>query len=125
MEFLFISAFIALVWWGATSDMVASDDVADLKLKLKVVKDAKEAGWDAAFRLDAKYDVLLHEYNELVRRINRHGGESLFDDKNSYTSEQFSEDELVQMLKLCHPDRHDNNATSTQITQKILELRKQ
>lgn len=40
------------------------------------------------------------------------------------SSSQFSEEELKQLIRLCHPDKHGGSAAATKITQKLLALRR-
>jgi hypothetical protein len=37
---------------------------------------------------------------------------------------QFSPQELTQLLRLCHPDRHGNSALSNEITRRIIDIRR-
>lgn len=36
----------------------------------------------------------------------------------------FSPDEIDTMIRLCHPDKHNNSQASNRITAKLLEMRK-
>lgn len=69
-----------------------------------------------------KYDYLHGEWNTLVNRINAKGGESFLDSEPK--SSQFDKGEIKQLLFLCHPDKHGDNPRATEITKKLLELRK-
>lgn len=70
-------------------------------------------------RLD--YMKLQLEWNELVRRINLKGGEAFL---NGDTKNQFTQEEIKALIRLCHPDRHNGSEASIKITQKLLKLRK-
>ena len=68
-----------------------------------------------------QYAQMLAKYNELVKRINRHGGEDLFRGKPE--SNQFSKEEINKMIALCHPDKHNGKKTANDITRRLLEFR--
>lgn len=68
------------------------------------------------------YSDLVRQYNTLVDRINRLGGEEFLQSTPQET--QFSPEELNKLLRLCHPDKHKGSAKATELTQKILKLRK-
>lgn len=68
-----------------------------------------------------KFQELLRLYNNLIDRINQHGGESLFSGNNKNI--QFSESELRDILILCHPDKHCNSSRAHNITTKVNQLR--
>ena len=67
-----------------------------------------------------KRSIAVEEYNALVKRINEHGGEVLFCNR---VNSQFNDVEINQLLRLCHPDRHANSKTATEMTQKLLSIR--
>ena len=66
------------------------------------------------------YAALLSIYNALVRKINQHGGSSLF---HLRPNNQFTEEELKTIFILCHPDKHEGSVKSTEMTQRIGEVR--
>lgn len=72
---------------------------------------------------DAIYEFrkLVKQWNELVDRINEKGGEEFLN--SSPKSNQFTKQEIDSMIRLCHPDRHDNSRISNEITQKLLKMR--
>jgi hypothetical protein len=77
---------------------------------------------DLQQRLNAK----IEEWNELVGRINRRGGESFLTygvTIDKIPAPQFTPDELKTLLLLCHPDKHGGKDSAVRITQKLLELR--
>lgn len=38
---------------------------------------------------------------------------------------QFTQEEIATLIRLCHPDKHNNSTTSNNITQRLLQLRKE
>ena len=40
------------------------------------------------------------------------------------TNNQFTEKEIKQLISLCHPDKHGNSKSSSEITKKLLDMRK-
>ena len=85
------------------------DDNYLLIIKLNRLKDGYK-------EVVSEYDALIDKYNLLVRKYNSSRGQ-----KNDT---QFSKDELQDLLRLCHPDKHNNSEKATKVTQKILELRR-
>lgn len=80
---------------------------------------------------DAENDkeALLAKWNNLVEQINKKGGQAflkrgVLPEKVPQPVTQFSQDEIKKLLLLCHPDRHDGKAMATELTQKLLKLRK-
>jgi hypothetical protein len=72
--------------------------------------------------LERKHDILRDEWNSLVRRVNGKGGEQFLDGSNDRP--QFDKGEIKQLLFLCHPDKHHDNPKATEITRKLLDMRK-
>ena len=82
----------------------------------------------AAYRIaeqeKLKFNAMLTQWNELVRRINAHGGEAIFSPRQVVvTQSPFSKDEFRKLLALCHPDKHDGKPIAVEMTQKLLEIR--
>lgn len=70
---------------------------------------------------DSEYEGvvrLLNNWNELVRRINDKGGEAFLQG-----AILLSKDDLSAMIRLCHPDKHNNSETANRITKILLEMR--
>ena len=40
------------------------------------------------------------------------------------TPTQFNSEEIKSLIRLCHPDKHNNSDTATRMTQKLLGMRK-
>lgn len=70
--------------------------------------------------------LLTRQWNELVGKINKRGGEEFLDKAvlPSKLPQQFTQDEIEAMIRLCHPDKHNNSTAATTATQKLLALRK-
>ena len=71
-------------------------------------------------KLHYQFRRLLGKWNDLVENINRKGGEEFL---NSEMKSQFSKEEIAILIRLCHPDRHNNSTNSTEITKKLLVMR--
>jgi hypothetical protein len=61
-------------------------------------------GWKEA------YENVLRERNELVNRI------------NSGEFSPLTEDDARRIIRLCHPDKHNNSKASNEITAKLLGI---
>jgi hypothetical protein len=62
-------------------------------------------------------------WNELVERINAKGGEDFLDNAVLNPPSQFTQEDVNRLIRLCHPDRHNNSDVSNEITKKLLQLR--
>jgi hypothetical protein len=72
-----------------------------------------------------QYNSLRKEWNTLVNRINKLGGEQFLEQSaESSQSTQFTDQELKRLVQLCHPDKHGNSQLSVEMTQKLNRLRK-
>ena len=63
------------------------------------------------------YAKLVKRWNGLVDEINAKGGIAAL-------GQQVSQSEIRMMIKLCHPDKHNNSADATLMTQTLLKMRK-
>lgn len=68
-----------------------------------------------------KYTKLLSKWNDLVTKINDHGGDAIFDWKPAST--QFDKEDINRLLMLCHPDKHGGKEMATKMTAKLIKLR--
>lgn len=73
-------------------------------------------------RYKQKYQNLLKEWNELVERINKHGGDAIF--HKARPNNQLDAAEIDKLINLCHPDKHNGKPMATEMTQKLLQLKK-
>lgn len=69
----------------------------------------------------AEHGALLKRWNALVNRLNAHGGEAVF--TRAASTPQFTKEEVQQLIRLCHPDKHQNSTASNQMTAKLLALK--
>jgi hypothetical protein len=83
----------------------------------KAVDEAKRWHEDAK-TCAHKYEQLLAQWNSLIREINSKGGEEFLN-----STPQFTDDELKQLIMLCHPDKHDGKRSAVEMTQKLNNLR--
>ena len=74
-----------------------------------------------------KYMQLLQDYNALVGRINRLGGEEFLRKARipgaHAPNGQFSKAEIKSLISLCHPDKHQGKDSAVRITQKLLRMK--
>ena len=83
----------------------------------KTYKKALEEKW----KLELEYAILLKQWNELIDRINAKGGEVFLQGSQS---EQFTKQEVNQLIFLLHPDKHDGSKVAGELTAKLLTMRK-
>lgn len=67
-----------------------------------------------------RWNQLTAQWNTLVNQVNAKGGPSFL--RNEST--QFNKQEIRDLIKLCHPDRHDGSELAQVMTRKLLQLRK-
>lgn len=75
-----------------------------------------------ALNYQIKYNQAIRDWNALVQRINKLGGED-FLKRGERKSTQFTEEEITKLINLCHPDKHDGKPMATEMTQKLLSLK--
>lgn len=76
-----------------------------------------------------RYNALLAQWNALVGKINAKGGESFLNGAPApppvkTTKLQFTQEEVMTMVRLCHPDKHGGDRAANDITARLLDLRK-
>lgn len=80
-----------------------------------ITKDRDE--WEATARYYFTLQIQLkNKIEELTDAIDQISGQPQV--------RQFSAEEINQLIRLCHPDKHNNSKSSTEITQKLLQMRK-
>lgn len=62
--------------------------------------------------------ILLKKYNDLVEIINMKGGQEFLDQ-----GQIISDVQLDRLIRLCHPDKHDNSDAATKATQWLLNIK--
>lgn len=75
--------------------------------------------------LTLRLNFLQEEWNTLVRRINKKGGEQFLNEARMGAPSPFTEEEMRKLLILCHPDKHGGKALAEEMTARILDLRKE
>ncbi len=70
-----------------------------------------------------EYQALLSRWNTLVGRINKHGGEAIFNRTEKKATPQFNAEEIRSLIQLVHPDKHDGKESAVRLTQKLLKLK--
>ena len=71
---------------------------------------------------NTELQTLTMKWNGLVNRINALGGEQFLQSTNRNGSSQFSREEIKQLVRLCHPDKHNGSKTASAITAKLLTM---
>lgn len=66
------------------------------------------------------YFLLLDQWNILIEKINARGGTTFLETGNGV----FTQDEINTLINLCHPDKHGGKKSATDMTQKLLSLRR-
>lgn len=69
------------------------------------------------------YSNLVDNWNDLVERINKKGGEDFLNSNPPLSQSQFTKDEIRQLLQLCHPDKHDGKELAVNMTKRLLQIR--
>ena len=113
-------------------DLKKALEERDLYQRMYLTRLAEDnSSYDAVFSLklkletaNRKYEYLVDTHNALVKRINKLGGQDFLLRAERGENSQFSSDEISQLIKLCHPDKHNCSQTATAITQKLLSMRK-
>lgn len=96
-----------------------------------VFSSAYESMKDRAERAELAYWVLLdkhnkrvEEWNDLVGFVNKFGGRKGIRNMKKSQDSEFSKEDIQRLLMLCHPDKHDGKQMATDITVKLLKLKK-
>ena len=76
----------------------------------------QEKGWKAAYK--AIYLDLKRDWNNLIEELNSKGGQEFLD-----KAVLFSDKEINTLIRLCHPDKHNQSTASNDITAKLLKIR--
>lgn len=69
-------------------------------------------------RLQRQHAALIDQWNTLVERVNKKGGEDFL--KKGVV---ISLDEVRSLITLCHPDKHGGKESATRMTQRLIEIR--
>lgn len=90
-------------------------------------KEAEIASIEAKMHItQMKHSALLKEWNALINRINQKGGRDFLNNGviPSKTTSGLSQEDIKRLLQLCHPDKHDGKQMASEMTAKLLALRK-
>lgn len=73
----------------------------------------------------SKYQALLAELRAALR-INNELAKIVVDLRRRLDARQpqFSPDEIEQLIRLCHPDKHNNSVAANSVTAKLMRMRK-
>lgn len=99
-----------------------SGEFKKLKAQIGMLESERDS-WRAQFL------SLRVQWDELVVRINKKGGEdflrhgSIYPTNPTIAVTQFTDAELKKLLMLCHPDKHDGKPLAVEMTQKLNALR--
>lgn len=66
---------------------------------------------------------LRRKWNDLVDQINQKGGEDFLKRATIGGKQQFSQDDIFNLIKLCHPDKHGNSELANEMTKKLFAMR--
>lgn len=86
---------------------------ADASCKLAELRYSQALATAAEYR--RKYMELLNSTNITIDRLHRL--------LRANPAPQFNADEIARLVRLCHPDRHNNSEASVKMTQKLMSLR--
>ena len=70
-----------------------------------------------------KYNGHVDRFNANYHRINELNDIIRAQANGKVKSAQFTTDEINQLIRLCHPDKHHGSATANRITKKLLTMR--
>lgn len=87
----------------------------------------RQSKYDTALRqvtiAELRLSALQDQWNSLICRINKKGGEPFLRKATLTPAIPLNEGEIVKLIQLCHPDKHDGKPMATEMTQKLLELK--
>jgi len=86
-----------------------------------VLKSKYDALMRNAIETEIRFNQLLKQWNDLVSEINKKGGRE-FLDRN--LEPPLENEDIKKLLVLCHPDKHNGKEIATEMTKKLLRMRK-
>lgn len=90
-----------------------------------VLKKTYDAMVQRAHIAESAFGQLNRKWNKLVRRINEKGGEDFLERGRIHPpASQFTQEEIIKLIHLCHPDKHGGKEMATVMTQKLLKMKK-
>lgn len=109
-------------------------EIAGLYNKMNTIRLEKMAAIDLATQYRRKYEYLQREHNELIRLINRKGGQEFLDSNladNRRSARMgafgnpvspFTKAELKILMTLVHPDKHGNGAHGKKASEMFIKI---
>lgn len=75
--------------------------------------------------LDEANDRLIEKWNAVCKEINAKGGDAFLKHGvlPSEVPSPFDQTTINKLIRLCHPDKHNNSPVSTEMTQLLLSMR--
>ena len=101
-------------------------DLAVARLQLALDKEMQARKNPESVSIDAELHAsLLRENESLKATVQQLKSELRVSRKRSSGSAgtALSQEQVIALIKLCHPDKHQNNEQSTEVTKWLLELR--
>lgn len=89
-----------------------------------VTKARYERMYARALAAELQLAALTDKWAKLVTTINKKGGQEFLDTAVIPKASPLSKEDIAKLLTLCHPDKHDGKPIATEMTQKLLSLRK-
>lgn len=87
----------------------------------------RQSKYDDVYRratiAELRLSALQDKWNSLIRQINKKGGEQFLSNATLTPAVPLNESEIVKLIQLCHPDKHDGKPMATEMTQKLLQLK--
>lgn len=89
-------------------------------------KKVKQEALAEVLKLRLELLTLATNWGKLVAEVNKKGGQDFLNRgiipgksvPNSFTKEEF-----LQLIKFCHPDKHDGDPEANELTRKLLVMR--
>lgn len=90
------------------------------ELKLKV-----DLWVDRYNDIAVRHNKLVNKWDKLVKLINSKGGQQFLDHAtiDDQQTSQFTKEDIQSLIRLCHPDKHNNSVAATRMTQLLLKMR--
>lgn len=93
----------------------------------KVLETARKTKYQLEILL-GQYHALLQQYNNMVHRINKLGGEEFLNKAKIPNvvvkqEKQFDAEEIKRLIQLCHPDKHNGKPMAVEMTARLVKMR--
>lgn len=90
-------------------------------------KKVKQEALAEVLKLRLELLTLTAKWGKLVDQINAKGGQDFLNRgviPGKSVPNSFTEEELLQLIKLCHPDKHNGDSEANEITRKLIAMRR-